>query len=240
MKIIKPRFDVGFVFDDKTLAMRKGDAYYINPESMMAKVGDFKQTSRFHVVSLLLSMAVHEVAHVNHRSVLFLQPRHLASISFPLCSKHDAGFATCMTEGMASTFHRELSKPRQSLMKEDRMLRSKALELWRAHRKKSLALQPPKKKRKVSKSQHNKSQHNKSQHNKSQHNKSQETAGAKKLMRPQDLLIDLTNSTDTEYDDSEDEDETSGACHLGGQLSTGQLSTVPGSPVHHTLKRKLE
>lgn len=74
MKIIKPRFDVGFVFDNTTLAMRKGDSYFINPESLLAEIGDFKKSSRFRVVSCLLARAVHEVAHVKHGSVSFILP----------------------------------------------------------------------------------------------------------------------------------------------------------------------
>ena len=76
-------------------------------------------------------------------------------------------------------------------MKEDRCLRSKALELWKLYRQKSQVNQPLKKKRKVTQ-------------------RKIKVLKKKKLLRPQDVVIDLTEDVETDVFDfdmaTEDED----------------------------------
>ena len=81
-------------------------------------------------------------------------------------------------------------------MKEDRCLRSKALELWKLYRQKSQVNQPLKKKRKVT------------QRKVTQ--RKIKVLKKKKLLRPQDVVIDLTEDVETDVFDfdmaTEDED----------------------------------
>ena len=111
LKLKKPDFEVGFVFDADTLAMKEGNTYYINPELMMEEIGNFSKINRFKTMGYLIARAVHEVSHV-------------------LYHNHDAGFASVMTDGMSQTLMMELSGSKSALSTKDMKIRSIARRVY--------------------------------------------------------------------------------------------------------------
>jgi hypothetical protein len=166
---VKPLFDVGFVFDSDTVAMKEGDVYYINPELLLQEVTNLGKVNRFKVLGYLLARAVHEVTHVEYHN-------------------HDAGFASCMTNGMAKVMTIELKGDKTSIAKKDLKLRRAAQQLFKSYKNELKA---------AAKHQHKKPKVKKVIPR-------QLKRGS--MVKPRDV-INLVDASDTESDDEEEEEE---------------------------------
>lgn len=109
--IVIPKYDVGFVFDSTTAALKSGNAFYINPVLLARKLNEnFNKPSKVNIMAYLLSRAMHEVAHV-------------------YTPNHDEFFVSQMTEIANSTLVSQFQSP--SLLRKDEKLRKAAKILYR-------------------------------------------------------------------------------------------------------------
>ena len=91
-------FSVGFVFDVFTMAMKRGDCYYINPVELEVSVCDIMCSDNHAQLSgYLMARAIHETAHHNN-------------------SDHDAAFASEMTHIAYASISNEMKTPAIAVM----------------------------------------------------------------------------------------------------------------------------
>lgn len=103
-------FSCGFVFDDKTLAMKQGPTFYINPVEIDKSVGGLSKFTRHKTMGFLIARAAHEVSHLFH-------------------TNHNAGFASAMTDIMAQMTTTELSSGSLALGNKDSKIRQVSRKL---------------------------------------------------------------------------------------------------------------